>query len=197
MHLPPAAQWQLGRGRVHAAMLIAAAALQFLLLFFLGTHVAPAAWWGLLALASALLLHAGARWWKSPVGVLRWTGQEWQLLQGQQAPSAQVCTLRRVLDFETVVLVCVCPESGKCTCRWLWLELGMRNLPPWMALRRALIASTNATVEAGGWGAGSQGIATISPSNYLSGAQVPHLTPRGASVATSAGAKGFQDSTLR
>lgn len=201
MHLAPAAQWRLERGRAHAGLLIVAAAFHFLVLFFLWGQVAASAWWGLLALALALLLHAGWRWWKSPVGVLRWTGQEWQLLSAHLAPlawSAQVCTLRWVLDFQTVALVQVGVASGKGTSRWFWLERGAQNLAPWTALRRALVASAlNAEREVEGGRAGAESGATISFAGYLTGSQVPHLRPRGAPVSTSAGANGFRDSSLR
>jgi len=197
MHLPPAAQWRLGRGRAHAALLILAAALHLILLFFLRGQVAPAAWWGLLALALALLLHASWRWWKSPVGVLRWTGLEWHWLQ---APAVQVCVLRWVLDLQTVALVHSGAAAGSGTSRWLWLERGAQNPLAWMALRRALLASASATSagqETPHAQAASVGGTTNFSADYLTGSQTPQIERRAASAAVSAGANGFQDSTLR
>ena len=197
MHLPPAAQWRLGRGRAHATLLILAAATHLLLLSFLWSQVAPAAWWGLLALSLAILLNAGWRWWKSPAGVLRWTGREWHWLQ---ATTVQVCALRWVLDLQTVALVHAGPEDGAGTNRWLWLERGAQSPLAWMALRRALLASASATSagqETPHAQAASVGGTTNFSADYLTGSQTPQIERRAASAAVSAGANGFQDSTLR
>jgi hypothetical protein len=198
MHLPPAAQWRLGRGRAHAALLVLAVALHLMLLFFLRGQVAPAAWWGLLALALALLLHANWRWWKSPVGVLRWTGREWHWMPARAVQEAPVCVLRWVLDLQTVALVHAGPDGGRGTSRWLWLERGAQSPLAWTALRRALLASST---RAGQETLRAQTLAfggtTILSAHYLSGPQTPQLEPRTASAAVSAGAYGFQDSTLR
>lgn len=192
MHLPPAAQWRLGRGRAHAVLLVLAAAIHLLLLFFLWGQVAPAAWWGLLALALALVLHAGWRWWKSPVGVLRWTGREWHWMP------APVCALRWVLDLQTVALVRARPEGGSGSSRWLWLERGAQSAAAWTALRRALLASaTNTEQETLRAQTAAFGGTTIFSADHLTGPQAPQIEPRRASAARRAGASGFQDSTLR
>lgn len=143
MHLPPAAQWRLGRGRAHAVLLVLAAAIHLLLLVLLWGQVATAAWWGLLALALALVLHAGWRWWKSPVGVLRWTGREWHWMQAGSMQEVQVCALRWVLDLQTVALVHAGAAARSGANRWLWLERGAQSAAAWTALRRALLASAN------------------------------------------------------
>jgi len=200
MHLPPAAQWRLGRGRAHAALLILAAALHLLLLSFLWSQVAPAAWWGLLALSLALLLHASWRWWKSPVGMLRWTGREWHWMPAGSMQDVQVCVLRWVLDLQTVALVHSGAAAGSGTSRWLWLERGAQNPLAWMALRRALLASASATSagqETPHAQAASVGGTTNFSADYLTGSQTPQIELRAASAAVSAGANGFQDSTLR
>jgi len=195
MDLPPAAQWSIGRGRAHAVVLVLAAVIHLLLLFFLWDQVAPAAWWGLLALALVLLLHASWRWWKSPVGVLRWTGSEWHWLQ---APVIQVCALRWVLDLQTVVLVYADPEYGSRASRWLWLERGAQSPLAWSALRRALLASATSRVqETPRAQATAFSGTTILYADYLSWPQTPQLEPRAVFGAVSAGANGFQDSTLR
>lgn len=204
MHLPPATQWRLGRSRAHGLTLALALALNAALLFFLWGQVAPSAWGGLLLLALVLLLQASWRWWTSFDGVLRWTGKEWQLLPAHLttlvhlAPSAQVCTVRWVLDLQTVALVHVGPEFGEGQSRWLWLERGEQELPPWVALRRALVGSAlNAQQDGEGRRVGAEGGAIISAVGYLTGSQVPHLRSRGAPAAMSTGANGFRDSTLR
>ena len=198
MHLPPAAQWRLGRGRAHAVLLVLAAAIHLLLLVFLWGQVAPAAWWGLLALALALVLHAGWRWWKSPVGVLRWTGREWHWMQAGSMQEVQVCALRWVLDLQTVALVHARPEGGSGSSRWLWLERGAQSAAAWTALRRALLASaTNTEQETLRAQTAAFGGTTIFSADHLTGPQAPQLEPRRASAARRAGASGFQDSTLR
>jgi hypothetical protein len=199
MHLPPAAQWRLGRGRAHAALLVLAAAIHLLLLFFLRGQVAAAAWWGLTALALALLLHASWRWWKSPVGVLRWTGREWHWMPAGAMQDVQVCVLRWVLDLQTVALVHAGAATGSGASRWLWLERGAQNAPAWTALRRALLASSASRNSAGQETLRAQTLAfggtTNFSADYLTGSQTPQIEGRAAAV--SAGANGFQDSTLR
>jgi hypothetical protein len=198
MHLPPAAQWRLGRGRVHAVLLVLAAAIHLLLLVLLWGQVAPAAWWGLLALALALVLHAGWRWWNSPVGVLRWTGREWHWMPALEVPEAPVCALRWALDLQTVALVHARPEGGSGSSRWLWLERGAQSAAAWTALRRALLASaTNTEQETLRAQTAAFGGTTIFSADHLTGPQAPQLEPRRASAARRAGASGFQDSTLR
>ena len=198
MHLPPPAQWRVRRGRAHAALLMLAAAIHLLLLFCLRSQVAPTAGSGLLALVVALLLHAGWRWWKSPVGLLRWTGREWHWRQAGSAQDAQVCTLRWVLDLQTVALVHLGAASGSGAHRWLWLERGTHNATAWTALRRALLASaTSAGQETLRAQAAAFGGTTIFSIGHLTAPHAPQLEPRGASAAIRAGANGFQDSTLR
>lgn len=198
MHLPPAASWRIGRGRAHAALLIVMAAFHFLLLFFLRGQVAPAAWWGLLALALALLLHAGWRWWKSPVGVLRWSGREWQWMRTGSMQEVQVCALRWVLDLQTVALVHAGAAGGSGPNRWLWLERGAQSAAAWTALRRGLLTSaTSAGQETLRAQMAAFGGTTIISADHLIGLQAPQLEPRRAPSAMGAGASGFQDSTLR
>ncbi len=193
MHLPPSAQWRLGRSSAHGFLLMLAEAINFFLLFFLQGQTAHSTWWGLLALASALLLHAGLRWWKSPVGVLRWTGREWHWVQ---AGAVQVGALRWVLDLQTVALVHVGPASGRGASRWLWLERGVQSPAAWTALRRALVASVSEAGRAGDEALAASGATNFSV-NYLTGLQMPHLPPSVTTVALNAGTTGFQDSTLR
>lgn len=198
MHLPPSAQWRLGRSRAHGGLLVLMAAINSLLLVFLWGQVAPIAWWALLAQALALLLHALARWWKSPLGTLRWTGREWHWMQAQAVHGVQVCTLRWVLDWQTVALVHVRPEWGIGPSRWLWLERGGQSPAAWTALRRALLSSAiSGGQETPRAQTAAFGGTTNFSSDHLTGPQAPHLLRRGASAAVGAGANGLQDSTLR
>ena len=201
MHLPPPAQWRLGRTRAHAALLMLAAATHFLLLFFVWGQVAPAAWWGLVALSSTLLLQAAWRWWTGPFGALRWTGREWHWLQAQVLLDLEICTLRWVLDLQTVALVHARPADGSGSGRWLWLERGAQSAEAWMALRRALLSSANSATSAGletlhGQTAAFGGT-TIFSADHLTGPQAPQIEPRGVPEAIGAGVNGFRDSTLR
>lgn len=198
MHLPPAAQWRLGRGRAHGAVLVLAAAVHITFLFFLRGHVAPAAWWGLLLLALALLLHAGWRWWTSAAGVLRWTGREWRWMSAPAVQDAQMCELHWVLDLQSVALVHVVPAVGAGGHHWLWLERGAQGSATWRALRRALLASSASAVqEALHTRTAAFGGTSIFSADYLTGPKAPQLKRRRASATSGAIANGFQDSTLR
>jgi len=194
MHLPPAAQWRLGRSRAHGVVLVLASAIYLLLFFALWGQVVSDAWWGLLAMAWVFLLHAGLRWWKSPAGVLRWTGREWHWLQG---PALQVGTLRWVLDLQTMSVVHFGPSGSGAGC-WLWLEHGAQSPSAWSALRRALLASAASagqeTLRAQASVASGK---RFRPADYLIGSRTPQLETVGASSDASAGLNGFQDSILR
>ena len=179
-------------------MLVLASATYLLLFIALWGQVAPAAWRGLLAMAWALLLHAGWRWWKSPLGVLLWTGLEWHWLQG---PAVQIGTLRWVLDLQTMALVHFGPKGGSGASCWLWLERGAQSPLAWTALRRALLASATGAASAGQETLRAQANAAsgkrFSSADYLTGPQTPQLQAGGASADVSAGLNGFQDSILR
>lgn len=142
MHLPPSAQWRIGRSKAHLAALMLCSALNATLLIFLWDHLARHAWYALLLSVLILCGHAALRWLHGPVGLLHWTGHQWRWLrQRQTAVSVTPCVLRWVMDFQTVALVQLLPTAGHKTSLWLWLERGAQGSAAWAALRRALVAS--------------------------------------------------------
>lgn len=86
----------------------------------------------------AALLGAGVLSWRgwqlSPVGCLRWDGQHWHW-SGLEAPGP--CRLNVLLDFQSVLLVCVRGDARRPV--WLWLEQPEPVGVQWRALRRALV----------------------------------------------------------
>jgi hypothetical protein len=195
MHLPPPAQWRLGRSKAHAAILALLALLQGFSLFLLWNSAEPAAWWGLLALALALSLHAGWRWWNSPAGTLRWTGSEWHVMQAQ---TMQVCSLRWVFDGQAAVLVhsdCAVTLGSK---RWFWLERGAQSGPGWTALRRAIFADAAQTGQETPYAqTAAPGGATMPVADRPTWLQAPQAKALSATAAMSAGNNGSLNSKLR
>jgi hypothetical protein len=195
MHLPPPAHWRLGRSKAHATALALLATLQVFSLLLLLGQMAPTAWWGLLALAFALLLHAVWSWWDSPSGQLRWTGRDWHWMQGQ---AVQACNLRCVLDGQTFVLLRAAGENGAGPRRWLWLERGEQSGPAWAALRRAIFASAIPREPETPYAqAAALGGATMPPASHSIRPQAPQTPGTSATAAVSTGANGLQDLKLR
>lgn len=141
MHRPPAVSFPVGRSRWHATVLFACVLLAWLSLFSLARTVGtefPA--WALAAQVLLILLTglgAAMAWRRSPVGTLRWDGEQWLWVASQDHP---VAGLRMVFDFQRLVLVSV-RRVGQSRL-WLWLEPGNGTPHGWLALRRALVHST-------------------------------------------------------
>ena len=122
--------------------------------FVLGTQVLAALvmllWWmqapapggrhwaglGLVAIAGAC---AWWHWWRSPVGVLQWDGQQWHWRRGLESVLLEppvVC-----LDLQRYVLLQV-RVSGS---RMVWLHLEKASFPQrWQDLRRAVYSPAGA-----------------------------------------------------
>ena len=90
-------------------------------------------WAGLVVMAIAGVC-SELHWWRSPVGVLRWDGQQWHWLCGSVSESLEppvVC-----LDLQRYMLLQVRIGGG----RRLWLHLEQGAFPQrWLDLRRAYI----------------------------------------------------------
>lgn len=94
--------------------------------------------WVLDAIVFAALLGSGVLSWRgwqqSPTGCLQWDGQHWYW---SGLEDSYRCHLNVLLDFQSVLLVCVRGDTNRPV--WLWLEqhepVGMQ----WRALRRALV----------------------------------------------------------
>ena len=134
MLTPPAVRWVVGVSHVHRCAVLAIA------LVLLALNGACS--WG-----AALLEHIALMWffsllallfairglYKSPSGILCWSGVRWTW-EGfpDNAPTQVEC----VLALPRFVLVRVCAEQ--CPVTWLWLTPGATD-DGWSALRRALV----------------------------------------------------------
>lgn len=94
--------------------------------------------WVLDAIVMAALLGVGVLslrgWQQSPTGCLQWDGQHWHW-SGRE-DSVQ-CRLKVLLDFQSVLLVCVRDDTHPPV--WLWLEQPEPVGVQWRALRRAVV----------------------------------------------------------
>lgn len=136
MHSAPAVVYPVGRSSFQAAIIGVG--------MLLG-GLQGAMWWlqlgqvnervvlfGVVWSAAAVL--AGADWWRTPAGHLRWRGDVWTLARAQSPTTGEV---KVVMDLQGVMLLSWRDDSG--TSSWLWVE--RRRAPPaWRALRCALVA---------------------------------------------------------
>jgi hypothetical protein len=159
MHRPPAVSFQVGRSRWHARVLSAGVLLAAASLCALawGSAAEFPAWaagvQALLVLGTAA--SAAWAWRRSPVGALRWDGEHW--LWGASEDTPPVSGLRMVFDFQRLVLVSV--QCTGASPLFLWLE-PVRGVPPhvWLALRRALVHSTEQGARAPSQAADPEGL---------------------------------------
>ena len=95
-------------------------------------------WAGLVVMAIAGVC-SELHWWRSPVGELRWDGQQWHWLCGSVSESLEppvVC-----LDLQRYMLLQVRVGGG----RRLWLHLEQGAFPQrWLDLRRAVYSPAGA-----------------------------------------------------
>lgn len=141
MHRPPAVSFPVGRSRWHATVLAACMSLALLSLFPLAwaadTEFPAWAVWGQVLLVLLAGIGAAVAWHRSPVGTLRWDGEHWLWVASQDHA---VSGLRIVFDFQRLVLVSL-QRAGQ-PLLWLWLEPVHDTPHNWLALRRALVHST-------------------------------------------------------
>jgi len=94
--------------------------------------------WVLDAIVFAALLGAGflswRGWQQSSTGCLQWDGQHWHWSGLEDSGQ---CRLNVLLDFQSVLLVCVRGNTNRPV--WLWLEQHEPVSVQWRALRRALV----------------------------------------------------------
>ena len=142
MHSPPATAWKLGPAGWQRVALAALGLLSVLLWvgFCLVQGWAPGSQISLAVLCICMAIATtGLR--NAPQGSLRWDGAQWHW-SGQQN-----CAVRRVvcaLDLQRYVLLQIDCEHGPRL--WLWLQSRSMDAP-WMALRRAWVASAAASSE--------------------------------------------------
>jgi hypothetical protein len=134
MHSAPAVGFQTGRSRWHLGAVVLVSVLGFLSWTAFTTTQAQLV---SIVVFVCLLFSSGLAilaWRNSPQGLLQWDGQHWSWsLAGDPEP----CSLRLVLDFQTVLLVGV--KTNRHQSEWLWLEPKSDD-SKWVSLRRAVIA---------------------------------------------------------
>lgn len=144
MHAAPSVSYPVGRS-AFALRLIVLLALAGLLAALAWALQAQAAGWrhalafGAVAACSTIAI---ASWWRSPPGVLRWDGTEWQWQEGAAAWPGQV---ELSFDLQSRLLLHWRGEAGGA--RWLWAEQ-TSDVSHWDALRRAVYSRASAPIPA-------------------------------------------------
>jgi len=136
MHNAPAVSYPVGRSYFHAALVacVVVASAAILLVWtvqsdaWLARHTVAWLVWLL------CLFFAALGWWRSPQGVLRFTGDSWQWVDPAQT---QQVTLVVQLDWQQTLLVRTSDAQSRV--RWLWLARS-RQPQRWLDLRRAVFA---------------------------------------------------------
>ena len=139
MHSAPAVGFQTGRSRWHLGAVVLVSVLGFLSWTAFTTTQAQLV---SIMVFACLVISSGLAilgWKNSPQGLLQWDGQHWSW---SLAGDPQPCSLRLVLDFQTVLLVGV--ETDARQLAWIWLEPKSAD-SKWTALRRAVIAKQEPT----------------------------------------------------
>ena len=134
MHSAPAVGFQTGRSRWHLAALVLILVSGLLISTAFAANQPPlasAVVFACLVISSGLAILG---WKNSPQGLLQWDGQHWSW---SVAGDPQPCSLRLVLDFQTVLLVGVKTDARQLA--WIWLEPKSAD-SKWTALRRAVVA---------------------------------------------------------
>lgn len=143
-HRPPAAAWRAGRGRASNGLLVCllAVAAANVALYGLIQAPSPRSLW---AIALLLLCVVVTVWGLGsvPAGTLRWDGEGWHWSGNDTEPLSRV---RCVFDGQRILLLQVHTLRNKT--RWVWLESPHMNAP-WLALRRAVVASGKETASSG------------------------------------------------
>ena len=184
MHLPPAAQVVTGRSRSHLYFLVGWAVVYVCVFAALSGSIAPLELTGIMLVCTAIGTHAAWRWWRSPSGILAWTGRQW--IWKQQ--TKQECTVRWAVDLQTIVLLKLKTKQGQR--QWLWVERGANSAASWLAFRRALVAGNKVLDENGDDDADFS-------SDYLIPAQQPHIQAGSAAHSVIRRIPGIQNSTER
>ena len=137
MHRPPAVSWDVGparwRGRVLTALALCAT-LDWTGFWVLQGWSTSSFFLLLLVFASVLLAGLSNR--NTPVGQLRWDGEQWHW-SGVDHDTVRVVAC--VLDLQRMLLLHIRCEQG--ACHWLWLEAAAQPTR-WRAMRRAVVAAT-------------------------------------------------------
>lgn len=137
MHRAPAVSYRVARSRWYLRVVISLWLLGFSTSLALAHRQSN---WAFDTVVFAVLLGAGflswRGWQRSPAGCLQWDGQHWHWSGLEESGH---CQLNVLLDFQSVLLVCVRSDISRPV--WLWLEQPEPVGLQWCALRRALVGS--------------------------------------------------------
>ena len=133
MHSAPSVSYPVGRSRFAAGLSLAAWLLGVAAVALWSAQVRAPAWQ--LVASLLLVLVAGAcaawHWWRSPLGLLNWDGENWNWLAAGQERAGSI---EVSLDLQHWLLL---RWTGGSPSRWLWLERA-RCCERWEELRRAV-----------------------------------------------------------
>ena len=136
MHGPPAVACRFNRSPQPALLLVFVGSLTVFMMGLLCFQTFAWPWIALVLLALSLNANAWSHWWKSPEGLLQWSGEQWHWTGWSLSPR---CSVQWVYDFQTWGLVKI--ENENRQSQWLWLHQGSAGDETWQAIRRALLAS--------------------------------------------------------
>ncbi|HEX7891575.1 MAG TPA: hypothetical protein VF522_19650 [Ramlibacter sp.] len=142
MHAAPSVSYPVGRSAFAGCVILLLALLGLLGALAWTLQAQALAWRQALAFAAVAACSgiALASWWRSPQGVLRWDGAEWQWQQGSQAWPGEV---ELALDLQSRLLLHWRAAAGRTL--WLWME-ATSDVSHWEALRRAVYSRASAPI---------------------------------------------------
>jgi hypothetical protein len=165
MHLPSAVSYPVKRSPWHLLAILLLWSSCLLAAFIFNTQQSSRMANGLLWGIPNVLLAVGLwQWFYSANGLIQWNGQTWQWSDTQ---GTYVCELIFVLDFQNFVLLQL--HSTQQKSRHLWLQ-GKATDRQWRALRRAIVASNEASTEQP---AGAHPITQAPPTQHVATANTP------------------------
>ena len=152
MHNAPPVTYPLGRSHFQgfAVLGLWLAGVGVLALWWRAAPAADWRLWSALAVVLAAGVAAGWAWLHSPVGQLRWDGQDWRRESLGYQSGTPVRELVVALDFQRVMLLRL--ENQDHATLWLWAG---RSAQPerWLDLRRAVHAQHSSSPDMVSWDA--------------------------------------------
>ena len=161
MHSAPPVTYPMGRSHFQgfALLVLWLAGVAVLILWWQAAQSVDWRLWAMLAVMLALGLAAGLGWKNSPVGQLRWDGQEWCWESRGYQSGTPARQLTVAVDFQRFLLLRL--ENHDHATLWLWA--GWSAMPErWLDLRRAVHSRRRPSASVG----------TMVPSDILASATV-------------------------